>query len=513
MLRPRSNCYTQLGRRALIDICLTCRLWKEAIYGSPGFWTSYSLAVDDIEQFNERVDFFNRWFSRAGELKFSLLVAELEEVEYQDDVDVETDPLAVAPFKPAYELFLKYSGKWERISFEKVRLSWMHGLFLFLKERDALEECFREVVHFCARPRGATTTILSLWETCLSSTALECRDREVSIGLFAPISEHLKTIAECTNLRKLVIRGDCIYWYWNDGQVLNPQLLLQETQNPPIVLAKLQELVFYGVVYTGAFLDSFQLPSLTTLGLTKHHVRSMAEWFTAHDIAALLKRSKCNLEHLILRDIATTNEDLVDLLKGIPSLKRLWLEGGEHVDCRFLAELRDDLPNLQTLQLTFFHENAHGPVCSRFVKDGRLWPSPHSITQEVLVKHGLAGAPSAKDHKPTRMARLENTFLQIKESDIGGDEEAEDSVFCLYTRGFDKLDFAEVRENLQYTDKPFCSAGLASAVKPAACRMGRRRAEGSGKSSTYLSRADLVNDNAEAFTNAYFDFASIRVYE
>jgi hypothetical protein len=101
------------------------------------------------------------------------------------------------------------------------------------------------------------------------------------------------------HLTKLTIRGNSMFWYWENQGSLNQAALLQEAQDPPILLARLEELVFLGVIYTNAFLQGVTTPSLMILGMTKHTTSPLEDWETASDISALLERSKCALQQLI----------------------------------------------------------------------------------------------------------------------------------------------------------------------------------------------------------------------
>ena len=162
-------------------------------------------------------------------------------------------------------------------------------------------------------------------------------------------------------------------WYWDIGGTLAPEVLLREVQDPPIPLNRLEKLQRSGVIYTSALLKSVSTPFLTALSMTKDTMSLLEEGEIASVISALLERSKCALQHLVLRDVAVTNQGLVNLLKGTPSLKQLWLEARSSVDCKMFSELRDGLPLLGTLQLDLLHGNVHGPECSRFVKDRGRW--------------------------------------------------------------------------------------------------------------------------------------------
>lgn len=58
------------------------------------------------------------------------------------------------------------------------------------------------------------------------------------------------------------------------------------------------------------------------------------------------------------------------------------------------------------------------------------------------------------------MASLENTYLRMGDTDMvldESDEETrnEENMFRVYHRGLDTLEFSEVREDMEYTDKPF----------------------------------------------------------
>lgn len=218
---PRASSYTQKGRQALIAVCLTCKAWKEIIYNSTMFWTSFVLEMDYIIEFNDRVALIDRWFRRAGERKLSLLVEDRKgsEVENDDIVDVLVMPSATTQFKPAYKLFLKYSGSWERIVFRNARLSWVHGLFIFLERRGALAACFREVKHLGLKfdghylpnvlplnhmphiqrlgvqGRGDCTSFRSAYAGKWSGL------RELEMGMVASVSVHMQILRECVTSR------------------------------------------------------------------------------------------------------------------------------------------------------------------------------------------------------------------------------------------------------------------------------------------------------------------------
>lgn len=176
------------------------------------------------------------------------------------------------------------------------------------------------------------------------------------------------------------------------------------------------------------------------------------EWETTSDIATFLERSRCTLEQLTLIDAAVTNDGLVKLLKGTPLLRALWVEARKGVDCKFLSELRDDLPHLETLRLTLLHADAHVERYEEFMTDERRWwPTAFEI-EEYLVEHGLA-MDDLEIEEHSDMSQLENTCLLMKDSGevVGGGYEG---MYCAYQRGFDKLEIGEAEEDLKYTCRP-----------------------------------------------------------
>ncbi|TEB31652.1 hypothetical protein FA13DRAFT_1732516 [Coprinellus micaceus] len=58
------------------------------------------------------------------------------------------------------------------------------------------------------------------------------------------------------------------------------------------------------------------------------------------------------------------------------------------------------------------------------------------------------------------MASPENTYLRMGDTDLDLDESDEETrneenMFRVYHRGLDKLKFSEVREDMEFPDKPF----------------------------------------------------------
>lgn len=256
------------------------------------FWTSFSLSVDDIADFKNHLTFLSRWFDRAGGMKLSLLVEEKGEgVDYDDDFGMD-----LGPQWQAYEWFLKYSGRWERVVFDHVQYGWLNGLFLILDEKGGLEDCFKNVTHFSAKATGSfdSNTLPLEFMPRLNSLGIQGRGRFESLhsihagvwsklktldfGLYDSITKHFKIISECPNLEDLTIRGNNIYWYLDDFERPTRQRLLRELQDPPIVLPKVTTLRFLGVIFTGPFFESLALPSLKSLSMRRCSYPTRWSW-------------------------------------------------------------------------------------------------------------------------------------------------------------------------------------------------------------------------------------------
>jgi hypothetical protein len=70
-------------------------------------------------------------------------------------------PKSQARLEPAYRFILKYSARWERIYFDKVRFSWINGL---VNSRDRFIS--KNLAHFDAKSTGQyIESVLPLHET------------------------------------------------------------------------------------------------------------------------------------------------------------------------------------------------------------------------------------------------------------------------------------------------------------------------------------------------------------
>ncbi|KAJ2927350.1 hypothetical protein H1R20_g9739, partial [Candolleomyces eurysporus] len=325
---PRSACYTQRGRQALISLCLT---------------------FHDIIDLNARIPFTELWFSKAGKLKLSL---NLKEREYMPDARRNT-PKNHARFEPAYKFILKYSARWERIHFDKDKF------------------VFKNLLHFGAKSTGRyIESVLPLHEMPkLKSLAVQGRGefvqfrvrffgvwdklRQIELGIFASITVHLRILQECCNLEEFTLRGDTTFWYMDRGE-FDEDVMLTEAARHDIVLRKVHTASFLGFVYTNAILNTLTLPSLSTFTIIKPSActgtSDLAEQDTDLAVSDLVNCSQCNLQKLELCCIAINNERAIKLLKGLPSLSKLYLEAAD-IDCTFLLSLKDELHLLKTLQL------------------------------------------------------------------------------------------------------------------------------------------------------------------
>ncbi|PPR04496.1 hypothetical protein CVT26_002407 [Gymnopilus dilepis] len=304
-----NNAPTWAQIKALLILGAVSNYWREVVWTTPQFWTSILFRLNSPNLRYWHVDFVAGWLDRSGHLPLCIRV-------YCDDELPETTTDAVDQIITAIN---RHSGRWQILD---LRLP-SNTISLFcgdLQSRPILRSLrLGPIEDYSLSDDDNTFDMVNVVPSPSEVFICNLRSRLVSIE-WSSITwvemEHLQ-IDECFELLKQspLIRH-CGF------SEMKPQIEFAFSMPAEVIThGRVQEFAIDDPTSShlfGVFFDQVAFPSLKKLVIGANEAGLPAQTLSSH-----LRRSSSHLEELIIVSTCCPTEDLIYLLREIPSLLRL----------------------------------------------------------------------------------------------------------------------------------------------------------------------------------------------
>jgi hypothetical protein len=307
-----------------------CSAWRELAWSTPKLWSSMQL---DLE--NNKIDavLVNQWLDRSTSLPLSIC-AFLQCENYNHTAVVIMDAIA------------QHSERWRNIAFE---------LPMFCYDSFKHDKCYLpNLQHIFIDKESWEAEADQLSGFDIFSVTPQLR------SLFIKGADVSEFVLSTNNLTKLRIEGECIDACMNILQ-RSPHIIECAFVDVQDTLAsiehslsnQLQSLELgFPEEYDGLITDIFN--ALTIPALRKLHIHADGQSLSSNSFISLMTRSSCSLQTLTLELDANSDDELLQCLDAIPSLRELILIGMRITDNTLrMLSCRDSsvvLPNLKVFK-------------------------------------------------------------------------------------------------------------------------------------------------------------------
>ena len=283
-----------------------CHSWREISLNTPTLW---SLLCIPKRIRDTSIPLIQTWLDRAGPVL---------------PLEIEIHALASQFPSVVLDAILPYSARLESLS-----LFMSYGMLKSLLTNP--EFCLTSLKTLLLRPSGKAEHIdLSHVETLRSLALIVSRGARPDpymldlcwaklshlsmTSLAGSIDDATDLLSRCSTLTSCSLTAMSSAW--------------EAIPRPLVTLPHLTFLQIASNHHPGPLLDSLTLPSLLKLDMDFVYLQYEPEVWPKDQLIALVERSACRLESLILRNKRISDADLVECCTSIPTLTHLHINGG-----------------------------------------------------------------------------------------------------------------------------------------------------------------------------------------